>query len=175
MKPSGGPLPKTQVVHINLDSPLGVKLFVPEGFNGTYCTTKLSQRRHQEKPYFDLWDPHCRQLDNQYNSLQDPYLKEFYKNKARIRSVTKHGLLTPEKEVVCSLKEFNEYCNYLKRNKMDREMSYRQQQKELVKEFLILQEQKIIPEDVPVRDMREWLLEQGCNSFWQQGEARRLR
>ncbi|XP_066555858.1 fap1 adhesin [Amia ocellicauda] len=167
--------PKNLGGHSNFDSPLGVKLFVPEGVRGTYYITGLSQRRHQERPEFDLLDPHCRLLDNEYNSLQDPHLKGFYKNKARLRSMTKHGLLTKEKKVVCSLKEFNEYTDYLKKIKMDWERSYKQQQKEHVKQFLILQEQKIIPEDVAVTDMKEWLLEHGWSTFWQQGEARRLR
>ncbi|XP_066555856.1 fap1 adhesin [Amia ocellicauda] len=167
--------PKTLGGHSNLDSPLGVKLFVPEGVRGTYYTTGLSQRRHQERPEFDLLDPHCHLLDNEYNSLQDTHLKGFYKNKARLRNVTMHGLLTKEKKVVCSLKEFNEYTDYLKTIKMNWEKSNRQQQKEHVKQFLILQEQKIIPEDVAVTDMKEWLLEQGWSTFWQQGEARRLR
>ncbi|XP_066555693.1 fibrous sheath-interacting protein 2 isoform X2 [Amia ocellicauda] len=157
------PLPKDQGWHGDLDSLRGVKLFVPKGVHHAYYTTSLCQRRHEQRPDFDLLDPHCHLLDNEYNSQQDPHLKGFYKNKAM------------EKKVACSLKDFNRYNDYLKTVKMDWEKSYRQKQKELVKQFLILQEQKIIPEDMAVTDMKEWLLEKDSSSFWQQDKACRHR
>nr|XP_015207218.1 PREDICTED: uncharacterized protein LOC107077925 [Lepisosteus oculatus] len=161
--------------HLLLELPLGAKVPIIPGVRTTFYTTNLSERLYQDSASFVLTDPNSHQIDSTYNSLHDPNLKQFFNNRNRQRLLVKRGLITPHKKVICTPKEFNQYREYLTTVKLDWEKSYLEQQKELVKQFLILQERNEIPQDVSVCDMREWLLEHGSTMHRDGERAARMR
>ena len=64
---------------------------------------------------FDLSDPMMsrRPGPSDYNALNDPYLKGFMDNAAMQRRLHEHGLLSSSGRVQCSLRELNQFRNYL--------------------------------------------------------------
>lgn len=56
---------------------------------------------------FNLNDPYCRLLENQYKSLHDPHLREYYKRKDILRRLKKGGYITSNNKVGCRLILFN--------------------------------------------------------------------
>ncbi|MGH0134436.1 UNVERIFIED_CONTAM: hypothetical protein FKN15_026921 [Acipenser sinensis] len=65
-------------------------------------------------------------------------------------------------KIICTLKDFNEYRQYLTTIKLDFEKNYMREQRNLVKQLLELQEQDQLPEGIRTSELREWLLEEGC-------------
>ncbi|XP_015736813.1 uncharacterized protein LOC107322827 isoform X2 [Coturnix japonica] len=104
-----------------LDLPLGVKIPVQPGTKLLFARRKLGEKLHQPSPQFDLGDPYSRNLRTEYNSLHDPHLRGYYDHKANLRNLKNRGLVTKDGRVVCTLKEFNEYRQYLTRLKMEHE------------------------------------------------------
>ncbi|XP_019466694.1 fibrous sheath-interacting protein 2 [Meleagris gallopavo] len=93
----------------------------------SHSATHLFQL-HQPSPYFDLGDPYCRHLRAEYNSLHDPYLQDYHNRKDNLQNLKNRGLITEDGKVVCTLKEFNEYRQYLTRLKLEREKIKRQKE-----------------------------------------------
>lgn len=48
---------------------------------------------------FNLTDPYCRLLENQYRSLHDPHLKAYYRRKDVLRRLKKGGYITNNNKV----------------------------------------------------------------------------
>ncbi|KAI4544022.1 hypothetical protein MG293_004288 [Ovis ammon polii] len=83
---------------------------------------------------FNLTDPYCRLLENQYKSLHDPHLRAYHKRKDILRRLKKGGYITSNNKVVCTLRELNKYRQYLTSLKLDFERNYiREQSHELDK------------------------------------------
>ncbi|XP_048819545.1 fibrous sheath-interacting protein 2 [Lagopus muta] len=118
-----------------LDLPLGVKIPVQPGTKPVFCRTKLGEKLHQPSPYFDLGDPYCRHLGTEYNSLHDPCLQEYHNRKDNLQNLKKRGLVTKDGNVVCTLKEFNEYRQYLTRLKLEQEKIKRQKEEMFLQEI----------------------------------------
>ncbi|XP_024998173.2 uncharacterized protein LOC112530124 [Gallus gallus] len=114
-----------------LDLPLGVKIPVQPGTKPVFCRTKLGEKLHQPSPHFDLGDPYCRHLRTEYNSLHDPHLQDYHNRKDNLQNLKKRGLVTKDGKVVCTLKEFNEYRQYLTRLKLEREQTKRREEENL--------------------------------------------
>ncbi|XP_006864125.1 PREDICTED: fibrous sheath-interacting protein 2-like [Chrysochloris asiatica] len=148
-----------------LDLPLGVKLPVIPGSNTVFYTTSLSERLFRPSYDFNLTDPYCRLLENQYKSLHDPHLREYYKRKDILRRLKKGGYITSNNKIVCSLKEWNKYRQYLTSLKIDFERNYAREQKMLSKRINKLQENNHIPEHFDVAQFQNWLLQEGTHSF----------
>ena len=51
----------------------------------------------------------------EYNSLHDPHLKAYFYHSEMKRKLIENGFITEELRVVCSLKEYNAYRNFLER------------------------------------------------------------
>lgn len=51
----------------------------------------------------------------EYNSLHDPHLKAYFYHPVMKRKLIENGFITEELRVVCSLKEYNAYRNFLER------------------------------------------------------------
>nr|CAI9693524.1 unnamed protein product [Rangifer tarandus platyrhynchus] len=147
-----------------LDLPLGVKLPVIPGSNSLYYTTKLSEKLFQPSYGFNLTDPYCRLLENQYKSLHDPHLRAYHKRKDILRRLKKGGYITSNNKVVCSLRELNKYRQYLTSLKLDFERNYIREQKMLAKQVNKLQEDNQIPGSSDVTQFQNWLLEEGAPS-----------
>lgn len=64
---------------------------------------------------FDLSLPNKRITDTliEYNSLQDPHLRSYFYHPPRKRKLKKTGFITEELEVICSLKKYNAYREFL--------------------------------------------------------------
>ncbi|XP_063302298.1 uncharacterized protein LOC134601720 [Pelobates fuscus] len=101
--------PAEQFVNV----PSGVKFPVCSKKPVQFWTTKLSETLYKPSPSFDLGDPYCRLMKTTYNNLHDPYLKEYYQSKVPRQRILQQGFITSDDKVVCSLKEYNEYREYL--------------------------------------------------------------
>jgi hypothetical protein len=62
---------------------------------------------------FDLSDPYCHLMSNEYQPLHDPHLKTHFSTPRKQRHLRKNGFITEEGKVICNLKEFNRYRQYL--------------------------------------------------------------
>ncbi|XP_077043313.1 uncharacterized protein LOC143695387 [Agelaius phoeniceus] len=67
-------------------------------------------------------------LNLQYNCLHDPHLQDYHKRKDILRMLKKQGCVTRENKVICTVKEFNEYRQYLTRTKVQSEQILGQQE-----------------------------------------------
>eukprot|EP00069_Balaena_mysticetus_P018189 bmy_11243T0 len=148
-----------------LDLPLGVKLPVIPGSNPLYYTTKLSEKLFRPSYGFNLTDPYCRLLENQYKSLHDPHLRAYHKRKDILRRLKKGGYITSNNRIVCTLRELNKYRQYLTSLKLDFERNYIREQKMLAKQVNKLQEDNQIPGRSDVAQFQNWLLQEGTPSI----------
>ncbi|XP_059784266.1 fibrous sheath-interacting protein 2 [Balaenoptera ricei] len=148
-----------------LDLPLGVKLPVIPGSNPVYYTTKLSEKLFRPSYGFNLTDPYCRLLENQYKSLHDPHLRAYHKRKDILRRLKKGGYITSNNRIVCTLRELNKYRQYLTSLKLDFERNYIREQKMLAKQVNKLQEDNQIPGRSDVAQFQNWLLQEGTPSI----------
>lgn len=62
---------------------------------------------------FLLNDPHCHEVSNTYNPLHDPHLKHWLTSNNNRKFLHRQGLITDDMDVICNLKEFNEYRRFL--------------------------------------------------------------
>ncbi|XP_005876093.2 PREDICTED: fibrous sheath-interacting protein 2 [Myotis brandtii] len=148
-----------------LDLPLEVKLPVIPGSNNLYYTTKLNKKLFQPSYGFNLTDPYCRLLDNQYNSLHDPHLRAYHSREDIRRRLKKGGYITRNNEVICNLTEFNKYRQYLTSLKLDFERHYVKEQGMLAKQINKLQlnnQLRKLPDDA---QFQNWLLWEENQSF----------
>uniref|UniRef100_A0A8I3WMY7 Fibrous sheath interacting protein 2 n=1 Tax=Callithrix jacchus TaxID=9483 RepID=A0A8I3WMY7_CALJA len=158
-----------------LDLPLGVKLPVIPGSNAVYYTTNIGEKLVRPSYGFNLTDPYCRLLENQYNSLHDPHLKAYYKRKDILKRLKKGGYVTSNNKVVCTLREFNKYRQYLTSLKLDFERNYIREQKILVKQLYNVPENNQIPQYSDVAQVQNWLLKEGTESVKDQERLTRHR
>ncbi|XP_026345329.3 fibrous sheath-interacting protein 2 [Ursus arctos] len=148
-----------------LDLPLGVKLPMIPGSKTLYYTTKLSEKLFRPSYGFNLTDPYCRLLENQYKSLHDPHLRAYYKRKDILRRLKKGGYITSNNKIVCTLRELNKYRQYLTSLKLDFERNYIRDQEMLAKQVNRLQEKSQIPRRSDVARFQNWLLQEGTQSI----------
>jgi len=71
------------------------------------------------QPRFSLEDPYCRDVSYTYNPLHDPHLKGWLASPGQCAFLHRQGLITDDLDVVCSLKEHNEYRRFLGRKHND--------------------------------------------------------
>ncbi|XP_076807155.1 uncharacterized protein LOC143450476 isoform X2 [Clavelina lepadiformis] len=96
--------------------PLGAKLPVIPGNKLLLYTVKLGERLHRTSCDFDRTYPRSDvYISNEYHCLHDSHLCHYFlKGKNMIKKLISCGLLTTDNKVVCSLKEYNLYRQYLK-------------------------------------------------------------
>nr|XP_021137920.1 uncharacterized protein LOC110355957 [Columba livia] len=113
-----------------LDLTLGVKIPVTPGSKPVFSRGKLGEKLHRPSGSFDLGDPLGRRMSNEYNSLHDPHLQAYHQRKDNVQWLKRQGLVTSDGNVVCSLKEFNQYRQYRTMLKLEAEKaSIREQEK----------------------------------------------
>ncbi|XP_068930094.1 fibrous sheath-interacting protein 2-like [Petaurus breviceps papuanus] len=151
-----------------LDLPLGVKLPLIPGSNTLFHTTNLSEKLFQPSYGFNLNDPYGRLLETSYRSLHDPHLSAYYKRKDILKQLKKGGYITSNNKIVCTLREFNKYRQYLTSLKLDFERNYIREQKMLEKQVTRLQEHNQIPDSRDTAQFREWLLQERTQSIQDQ-------
>ncbi|XP_078514290.1 uncharacterized protein LOC144773261 isoform X6 [Lissotriton helveticus] len=147
-----------------LEAPLGSKFPQLPGSNILLYTTDLCERLYQPSCGFNLGDPHCRLIETQYKSLHDPHLSAYYKRKDILRRLRKGGYITSNNKIVCTLKEFNEYRQYLTSIKLDFEKCYLKEQRLIEEQVAKLQGINLVPQD-PIVQLKEDLLEEGKIHF----------
>ncbi|XP_066304427.1 serine-rich adhesin for platelets-like [Branchiostoma lanceolatum] len=84
-------------------------------------TTDLGERLHARPNDhdFDLTDPCGHQMSTEYNLLHDPHLKPFYSFPGVKQRLVRNGFITQDGKVLCTLKEFNQYRQYLRKISLD--------------------------------------------------------
>ncbi|XP_031657814.1 mucin-17 [Oncorhynchus kisutch] len=106
-----------------------------------------------------------RVIDVSYNCLHDKHLKSFFRHPARKKRLVKQGLITSNEKVLCTCKEYNRYSSYIKSVQLLWEKQCCAQQKTLLKQFLVLQQQGEVPSHISLTDVRDWLIAKGRNYF----------
>ncbi|CAH2222376.1 Hypothetical predicted protein [Pelobates cultripes] len=96
-----------------VDLPPGIKFPVCPKHPIQFCTTKLSQKLYKTGPSFDLDDPQLHLMKTTYNNLHDPHLKQYYNRKKIKQRLFDGGFITSDDQVICTLKEYNQYREYL--------------------------------------------------------------
>ncbi|XP_064786348.1 fibrous sheath-interacting protein 2-like isoform X2 [Oncorhynchus masou masou] len=137
----------------------------PERTFPVFFRGKLGEKLHQETPGFDLLDPNMRVIDVSYNCLHDKHLKSFFRHPERKKRLVKQGLITSNEKVLCTCKEYNRYSSYIKSVQLLWEKQCCAQQKMLLKQFLVLQQQGEVPSYISLTDIRDWLIAKGRNYF----------
>lgn len=64
---------------------------------------------------FDLTDPYSMLMSNYYKPLHDPHLKPHLTASRMRRRLYRGGFITRDGKVLCTLREFNEYRQYLRK------------------------------------------------------------
>nr|XP_015199527.1 PREDICTED: uncharacterized protein LOC107077005 isoform X3 [Lepisosteus oculatus] len=167
-KAKGSPFTAYALQGRSLDQPLGTKLPALPGCQSTLYRGTLCEKLTVPSSGFTLTDPHGHLLKSHYNSLYDPNLRQYYYRKDMLERLKKGGFITENNKVICSLKDFNEYRQYLMSVKLDYERNHKKEQTALIRR---LQEPDVLPEGVCLEDVREWLLEEGRKSLWQQDRS----
>ncbi|XP_059579509.1 fibrous sheath-interacting protein 2-like [Alligator mississippiensis] len=107
-------------------------------------------------------------MTTKYRSLHDPHLRSYYMRKDNLRKLKKGGYITHDNKVICTLKEFNEYRQYLTTLKIESENNYIREQKALAKQVTTLQEPSELPEGADTSHLRQWLLQEERQGFQDQ-------
>ncbi|KAL4224670.1 Fibrous sheath-interacting protein [Mactra antiquata] len=110
--PAGDGLPVWTTISLDAKLPM---MQNPKGSVILY-TTKLSEPKHRCKQEFDfdLRDPNGQYISNEYQPLHDPHLRSHFNSQLMRRHLIKRGFISEDGKVLCSLKEFNQYRQYLR-------------------------------------------------------------
>ncbi|KAJ7411297.1 hypothetical protein WISP_103296 [Willisornis vidua] len=114
-----------------LDLPLAVKIPQLPRIKTVWSRGKIGEELCQPLPFFTLDDPYNHHLSIAYNCLHDPILRDYHTRKDVLKLLKRQGLVTSDNKaglVVCTLKEFNEYRQYLTRQKLQAEQELRCQE-----------------------------------------------
>lgn len=97
------------------------------GFNSTEKKYYFLQKHKTAQIDFDLTDPYGYVAFSQYEPLHDPHLRNHFNIPQTRRHLVRNGYLHDGK-VVCDLKEFNKYRQYLRKMFL-LELAYEKQKK----------------------------------------------
>ncbi|XP_061178087.1 uncharacterized protein LOC133186789 [Saccostrea echinata] len=110
--PAGDGLPAWESLPLYSKFPM---VPIPKG-SIKLCTTKLCEPKHKVVDFeFDLTDPYCHVISNEYQPLHDPHLKNHFNIPRMQRHLRKNGFITDDRQVICNLREFNQYRQYLRK------------------------------------------------------------
>ena len=86
----------------------------------TLVTTQMGKRLQRPSCDFDISTPLETFVSDEYNDLHDPHLVHYFKqNSSLLKHLIKMGYCTENGEIICSLKKYNLYRQYLKRLSID--------------------------------------------------------
>ncbi|XP_033752361.1 uncharacterized protein LOC117336092 isoform X2 [Pecten maximus] len=111
--PAGDGLPSWTTLPLDAKFPMVPN---PKG-SMVFCSTNLCETKHKSSRHydFDLSDPYCHVFSNDYHPLHDRHLRNHFSQPQMRRHLLKNDFLTDDNKVVCTLKEFNRYRQYLRR------------------------------------------------------------
>ncbi|XP_019626668.1 PREDICTED: microtubule-associated protein futsch-like [Branchiostoma belcheri] len=106
-------------------------------------TTNLGERLHArpDDHDFDLTDPCGHQMSTEYSLLHDPHLKPFYSSPRVKHRLVKNGFITEDGKVLCTLKEFNQYRQYLRKISLDH---YRNERRRQLEDAVLARERAVL-------------------------------
>ncbi|CAG5116096.1 unnamed protein product, partial [Candidula unifasciata] len=110
---SSAPLPRWQTLPLDAKFPV-----IPAAKDEmTFVTTKICQPAYRSTQHetFDLSDPYNRTMQTEYTALRDPYLKDFLAKPHIRKQLLEQNLVTPSGKVPCTVRDFNNYRNFLRR------------------------------------------------------------
>ncbi|CAL8148444.1 unnamed protein product [Orchesella dallaii] len=87
--------------------------------NVYYSRGRLGQKLNQQKPEFDVSDPHNKRKVHEtrghssYSALHDPHCKSYLYKPSVLKHLKKQKLINEREEVLCNVHEFNHYRSYL--------------------------------------------------------------
>lgn len=115
---------KKRVIPLNapeewLQLPVTIKipmLRFPKGML-TFTRQKVGNEifKSNPSPDFDLSDPNCNDVSYDYEPLHDHFMRRFSRAPSNLKRFREIGLIDDDNEVLCTLKQFNNYRQYLKR------------------------------------------------------------
>ncbi|XP_055866105.1 trichohyalin-like isoform X1 [Biomphalaria glabrata] len=110
--PAGDVLPVWQ--NVSLDT----KLPIPPSPRDCFIlyTNKLGEPKYKsyQRYDFDLSNPRGREAPGPYDSLTDPSLKYYFNSPRTKQHLIESGLITDAGEIKCSIKEFNQYREFIR-------------------------------------------------------------
>ncbi|XP_067622786.1 fibrous sheath-interacting protein 2-like [Eurosta solidaginis] len=104
-------LPGWELIPLNSKLPM---LKCP-GNQVIFSKNKIGQSFKHLKQEFD---PSVRESLPEYNPLHDSNLKTFYANERNLKRLRENGEITQDNDVICNLKDFNEYRQQLHRTRL---------------------------------------------------------
>ncbi|XP_062847687.1 serine-rich adhesin for platelets-like [Trichomycterus rosablanca] len=125
-----------------------------------YYRGKLGDSLNVKPAEFDLSDPLMHVTCGSYNSLHDPLIKKFYNQPQRKKLLLKQGLINEEDQVLCSLKDFTQYVEYLRKVDLGWQKLHQQEQKQLLKVAA-----GEVPENINAAHAKELLISRGRTTF----------
>ncbi|XP_062847688.1 uncharacterized protein LOC134310101 [Trichomycterus rosablanca] len=125
-----------------------------------YYRGKLGDSLNVKPVEFDLSDPLMHVTCGSYNSLHDPLLKRFFNQPQRKKLLLKQGLINEEDQVLCSLKDFTQYVEYLRKVDLGWQKLHQQEQKQLLKVAA-----GEVPENINAAHAKELLISRGRTTF----------
>ncbi|KAJ8335045.1 hypothetical protein SKAU_G00406840 [Synaphobranchus kaupii] len=147
------------------------KLHVPRGVQLTVSRAKLGHSLYRPITDFMNMGPSMRIMKPSYNSLHDPHLHSYYYRRTMHDVLRKGNYITKDDEVICSLRDYNIYEEYLRTLKLVADHTYDEEQRDKMRKFIELQEKGLLPCDVSLADVTEVLLEEGVENRRQLLEA----
>ncbi|XP_062858565.1 uncharacterized protein LOC134320861 [Trichomycterus rosablanca] len=137
----------------------------PQEHLSQYFRSKLGESLYVEPAEFDTSDKDIEVTCGSYNSLHDPHLKKFFNERKRKELLFKQGLITQDDQVLCSLKELNRYMRYIQRVQLSWNKLFQQEQKKLLKKFMVLKLDGGVPENISTAHLKDWLIHRGRTTF----------
>ncbi|XP_062845251.1 uncharacterized protein LOC134303707 [Trichomycterus rosablanca] len=141
------------------------KVPVPQERLLEYFRGKLGRSLYVEPVEFDTSDKDVEVTCGSYNSLHDPHLKKFFNKPKRKEHLFKQGLITQDDQVLCSLKELNRYVRYIQRVQHSWDKLFQQEQKKLLKKFMVLKLDGEVPENISTAHLKDLLIHRGRTTF----------
>ncbi|KAG5830414.1 hypothetical protein ANANG_G00310360 [Anguilla anguilla] len=141
------------------------KLPVPTGARLTLTRGQLGDGLYRPTTEFLRTGPCMRIPDPIYNNLHDPHLRHYYHRQDRRNMLKEGNFITDDNEVICSLKDYNTYEEYLRRLKMVANKTYDQTQSAKMEKVMRLQKKGRVPRDVRLEEVMESILEEDSENM----------
>ncbi len=78
-----------------------------------YCAVTTQIHKSTAGHVFDLSNPKECSSFTEYNSLHDPHLRSYFHRTDMKKKLVSNQFITEDQQVICSLKDYNAYRNFL--------------------------------------------------------------
>ncbi|KAJ8382583.1 hypothetical protein SKAU_G00033610 [Synaphobranchus kaupii] len=136
------------------------KLPVPPGIQLTLSRAQIGEALYKPATEFLRTGPSMRIMMPSYNSLHDPHLRHYYQKKELKAKLRKANYITEDNEVICSVKDYNIYEDYLRSLKMIADRNRVEEQMDRMSAFLESQRKGLISKNVNISEITDIFLEE---------------